>query len=79
VIALISVVGAVGIFLACLAAGRYASWFGVVIPVAITVALGEGWEWDPDATAFVIASALFGGLGLAAGLSRRRKRRAVNR
>jgi hypothetical protein len=44
VIALIMTVAALGVVLAGLAAGRYASWFGIVVPVAITVALGIGWE-----------------------------------
>ena len=76
-IALILIVGALGLFLAGLAAGRYASWLGTVVPVAIAVALGIGWEWDPDAIPFVIAAAALGGLGFATGVHRRRKRRAA--
>jgi hypothetical protein len=77
VIALIAIVGALGLFLAALVAGRYASWFGVVVPIGITLALGVGWQWDPDAMVFVVGAAVLGGLGFAAGLSRRRKLRTV--
>jgi hypothetical protein len=77
VIALILIVASLGLFLTGLAGGRYGSWFGIVVPVAITVALGIGWQWDPDAIPFVIAAAVLGGLGFAAGMHRRRKRRAA--
>ena len=77
VIVLILIIGALGLSLVALAAGRYASWFGVVVPVAMVLVLGVGWEWDPDAIPFVIASAVLGGLGFAVGLSSRRKRRTV--
>ena len=77
VIAFVLVAGVLGVFVACVLAGRYASWFGVVVPAAITVALGQGWEWDSEASLVIIASALVGGLGFAVGVSRRRKRLAV--
>jgi hypothetical protein len=76
--ALIAIVGALGLLLAGFAAGRYAGWYGLLVPPAITVALGIGWEWDPDAIPLVIAAAVLSGLGYVVGLSRRRKRHAAS-
>jgi len=73
----ILVVGALVIFIIGVAAGRYANWFGVAVPVAVTVALGYGWEWAGEAMLFVIAAALLGGLGFAGGVRRRRTRHSV--
>jgi hypothetical protein len=58
------------------AAGRYASWFGLALPMAITVALGFGWEWDRDAVALLLGVALSSGLGVVGGVLRRRRQPA---
>jgi hypothetical protein len=74
-IAAIILVGGLVIFAASMVAARYASWFGIVVPVAIVYALGVAWEWDPEALVFVIAAGLIGGLGLVTGMVRRRRHR----
>jgi len=77
VIAFILLAGALTIFLAAMVAARYASWIGIVVPVAIVYALGVAWEWDPEAVVFVILAGVVGGLGFVAGILRRRGRRRV--
>jgi hypothetical protein len=47
-------------FLLCLAAGRYAGWYGVVVPIALVVPFGAG---EPDAIPFIVVSGLVAGLG----------------
>ena len=67
--------GVLAIFLAAMLASRYASWSGIVVPVAIVYALGEAWEWDSEASFFVFVAGLVGGLGFITGIFRRRGRR----
>jgi hypothetical protein len=55
-------------FLLCLAAGRYAGWYGVVVPIALVVPFGAG---EPDAIPFIVVSGLVAGLGFFTGLRRR--------
>jgi membrane protein implicated in regulation of membrane protease activity len=72
---LIIFVGALVIFVGCMVAGRYTSWFGIGGLAAVILLLGYGWEWDPEAMPFVVAAGLVGALGLATGIHRRRKMR----
>jgi len=70
----IGLVFAVGFAFAAFVAGRYAGWPGLVLPIALTIALGYGWEWDTDAVPLIIGVALISGLSCIAGLVQRRER-----
>ena len=70
-LAVILLASAIVIFVAAMVAARSLSILGAAIPVAIVYALGEGWEWDPDAIPLLLPAGVIGALGFIAGLVRR--------
>jgi hypothetical protein len=62
----------IALFAAGFGAGLYASWFGVLVPTAITVALGYGWEWEPEGILLLVPAGAVSALGWLAGMWRRR-------
>jgi nitrate reductase gamma subunit len=79
VIGLILFAGAAIAFATGIVSGRYLGILGVVVPAAITVALGSAWEWDPEAMFIVIAAGVISSVGFLFGWARRRRWRRARR
>lgn len=72
----IALVAGAAAFAVGFVAGRYASWFGSAVPVALTLLLGYAWGWDPDGVPLAIAAGVLAAFGVMVGLARRRAQRA---